>query len=75
MWYPTSWDKAKVDIFLSFFHYIYYSIMLTSWIWSIGQITDEMVQEYLEHYEHKPNSQSGNWIIIIRLEKFHFHVP
>jgi putative transposase len=31
--------------------------------WSTGNITDEMVQEYLEHHEDKPNSQSGNWIL------------
>jgi len=32
-------------------------------VWSTGQITDEMVQEYLEHHKDKPNSQKGNWII------------
>ncbi len=30
--------------------------------WSTGQITDEMVQEYLEHHRDKPNTESGNWI-------------
>jgi putative transposase len=28
-----------------------------------GNITEEMVQEYLEHHRDKPNSQTGNWII------------
>jgi len=32
-------------------------------VWSTGSITDEMVQEYLEHHKDKPNSQKGNWII------------
>lgn len=32
-------------------------------VWSTGQITDEMVQEYLEHHKGKSNSQIGNWII------------
>ena len=31
-------------------------------VWSTGNITDEMVQEYLEHHREKPNSESGNWI-------------
>ena len=31
--------------------------------WSTGNITDEMVQEYLEHHKDKPNTQSGNWIM------------
>ena len=30
--------------------------------WSTGQITDEMVQEYLEHHREKPNTETGNWI-------------
>ena len=30
--------------------------------WSTGQITDEMVQEYLEHHHDKPNTEKGNWI-------------
>ena len=30
---------------------------------STGNITDEMVQEYLEHHRDKPNVQSGNWIL------------
>ena len=32
-------------------------------VWSTGNITEEMVQEYLEHHKDKPNSQTGNWII------------
>jgi len=32
-------------------------------VWSTGKITDEMVQEYLEHHKDKPNSPKGNWII------------
>jgi len=31
--------------------------------WSMGNITDEMVQEYLEHHKDKPNTQVGNWIM------------
>ncbi len=31
--------------------------------WSTGKITDEMVQEYLEHHKSKPNSEKGNWIL------------
>ena len=31
--------------------------------WSTGNITDEMVQEYLEHHKDKPNAQTGNWIM------------
>ena len=31
--------------------------------WSTGKITDEMVQEYLEHHKDKPNSDKGNWIL------------
>jgi putative transposase len=30
--------------------------------WSTGQITDEIVQEYLEHHREKPNTEKGNWI-------------
>jgi putative transposase len=30
--------------------------------WSTGQITDEMVQEYLEHHREQPNTEKGNWI-------------
>jgi putative transposase len=30
--------------------------------WRTGQITDEMVQKYLEHYREKPNTEKGNWI-------------
>jgi putative transposase len=32
-------------------------------VWSTGNITDEMVQEYLEHHRDKPNEQLGNWIL------------
>ena len=32
-------------------------------VWSTGNITDEMVQEYLEHHKDKPNSGDGNWIL------------
>jgi len=32
-------------------------------VWSTGNITDQMVQEYLEHNKDKPNIQTGNWII------------
>ena len=32
-------------------------------VWSTGNLTDEMVQEYLEHHKDKPNSTSGNWIL------------
>jgi len=32
-------------------------------VWSTGNITDEMVQEYLEHHQDKPNSETGNWIM------------
>ncbi len=31
--------------------------------WSSGNITDEMVQEYLEHHKEMPNTQVGNWIM------------
>jgi len=31
--------------------------------WSTGNITDEMVQEYLAHHKDKPNTQIGNWIM------------
>ena len=31
--------------------------------WSTGNITDEMVQEYLEHHRDKPNTQTGNWVL------------
>ena len=27
--------------------------------WITGQITDEMMQEYLDHYKDKPNSEKG----------------
>ena len=32
-------------------------------VWSTGNITEEMVQEYLEHNQDKPNSQTSNWIM------------
>lgn len=32
-------------------------------VWSTGNITEEMVQEYLEHHRDKPNSETGNWIL------------
>ena len=32
-------------------------------VWSTGVITDEMVQEYLEHHKEMPNSNSDNWIL------------
>ena len=32
-------------------------------VWSTGNITDEMVQEYLDHHKDKPNSEKGNWIM------------
>ncbi len=32
-------------------------------VWSTGNITDEMVQEYLEHHREKPNSQTSDWIL------------
>jgi len=32
-------------------------------VWSTGNITEEMVQEYLEHHKDMPNSQTGNWIM------------
>ncbi len=31
--------------------------------WSTGNITDEMVQQYLEHHKDKPNTPVGNWIM------------
>ena len=31
--------------------------------WSTGVITDEMVQEYLEHHREKPNGNTANWIM------------
>lgn len=30
--------------------------------WSTGNISDKMVQEYLEHHKDKPNTENGNWI-------------
>ena len=32
-------------------------------VWSTGNITDEMIQEYLEHHRDKPNSPNSNWIL------------
>ena len=32
-------------------------------VWSTGNITYEMVQEYLEHHKDRPNLQKGTWII------------
>ena len=32
-------------------------------VWSSGRITDEMVQEYLEHHKDKPNSPTSDWIL------------
>ena len=32
-------------------------------VWSTGNITNEMIQEYLEHHRDKPNSEKGNWIL------------
>jgi len=31
--------------------------------WSTGNISDEIVQEYLEHHKDKPNTEKGNWIL------------
>jgi len=32
-------------------------------VWSTGNITDEMVQEYLKHHRDKPNSPTSDWIL------------
>ena len=32
-------------------------------VWSTGNITDEMVLEYLEHHRDKPNSPTNDWIL------------
>ena len=32
-------------------------------VWSTGNISDKMVQEYLEHHKDKPNTEEGNWIL------------
>ena len=32
-------------------------------VWSTGNITDEVVQQYLSHHQHKPNTQSDDWIL------------
>ena len=31
--------------------------------WSTGNITDEIVQEYLEHHKDKPNTNLSDWIL------------
>ncbi|WP_294079551.1 IS200/IS605 family transposase [Proteiniphilum sp. UBA5384] len=31
--------------------------------WSTGQITDSMVQEYLEHHKDLPNTLHDNWLL------------
>ena len=31
--------------------------------WSTGNITDEMVQEYLDHHRDRPNVETENWIL------------
>ena len=31
--------------------------------WSTGVVTDEMVQEYLEHHRDVPNGNTANWIM------------
>jgi len=31
--------------------------------WSTGNITEEMVQEYLEHHNEQPNTPTQNWIL------------
>lgn len=31
--------------------------------WSIGAITEEMVQEYLEHHRHPSNKETDNFIL------------
>jgi len=32
-------------------------------VWSTGNITDEVIQQYLDHHKEKPNSLCGNWIL------------
>jgi putative transposase len=32
-------------------------------VWSTGVITDQMVQEYLEHHKERPNVPTDNWIL------------
>ena len=32
-------------------------------VWSTGNITEEMVQEYLEHHRDKPNEKTDDWIL------------
>jgi len=31
--------------------------------WNTGRISDEMVQEYLEHHKDKPKSPTDDWIL------------
>jgi putative transposase len=31
--------------------------------WSVGNITDEMLQEYLEHHKQHPNDNTDNFIL------------
>ena len=32
-------------------------------VWSTGNVTEEMIQAYLEHHKDKPNSLISNWIL------------
>ena len=32
-------------------------------VWSTGNITNEIVQEYLEHHKDKPNTNLSEWIL------------
>jgi len=32
-------------------------------VWSTGLITEELVQEYLEHHQERPNAPTDNWIL------------
>jgi len=32
-------------------------------VWSTGNISDKMVQEYLEHHKDSPNDNESNWIL------------
>jgi putative transposase len=32
-------------------------------VWSTDNITDQMVQEYLEHHNEKPNAPTQTWIL------------
>ncbi|MFC5537405.1 transposase, partial [Rhodocytophaga aerolata] len=31
--------------------------------WSVGNITDEMLQEYVEHHKQHPNDNTDNFIL------------